>query len=411
MEVTKSLGVRYIWIDSLCIIQDSDEDWRREATRMSRVYEHSICNIAATRATDGNVGCFMEKRSLMEVVPCRVYLAWMDQPAKAYYCYDVNLYYRFLLRAPLSKRAWFVQELALAPRVVHFADGQMWWECVERRACESFPQRVPYDLVTRGKISADVAKLPFVRSDRNGKTRSRSDLWIDIVQAYSGADLTYPEKDELAAISGLARKFGPPEDYFAGLWKWDFEAQLFWSAAWNGGKTARVPSYHNPSWSWTSMSGGIFHPLGMGPSSSFQILDFPIANEDDPYGRLADPCLRLAGGLVRTQLNITDQGDYFGTAGCAIFKDEGNSFHGETFFALPRDCGDSDIRGLLLTPTFEKKGEYTRLGYFHIWSCKDDFRALCREPLVPGDDTRTQLYEKRLEDSKEGYPRYIISII
>jgi hypothetical protein len=54
--LTRNLGVRYLWIDSLCIVQDSEEDWRLQAAEMGSIYRHSWCNIAATGAKDGRDG-------------------------------------------------------------------------------------------------------------------------------------------------------------------------------------------------------------------------------------------------------------------------------------------------------------------------------------------------------------------
>jgi hypothetical protein len=55
--ITRSLGLDYLWIDSLCIIQDDEQDWQRESALMSRVYGGSTINIAAAGSFDGNGGC------------------------------------------------------------------------------------------------------------------------------------------------------------------------------------------------------------------------------------------------------------------------------------------------------------------------------------------------------------------
>jgi hypothetical protein len=60
IKVTQSLGLRYLWVDSLCIIQDDKHDWKKEAMRMSHVYEQAYCTIAAAAAPDGTVGCFAQ---------------------------------------------------------------------------------------------------------------------------------------------------------------------------------------------------------------------------------------------------------------------------------------------------------------------------------------------------------------
>ena len=61
IKVTRHLGIRYIWIDSICIIQDSREDWEAESTMMGQVYRHCECCIAATAASDGTFGCFVNR--------------------------------------------------------------------------------------------------------------------------------------------------------------------------------------------------------------------------------------------------------------------------------------------------------------------------------------------------------------
>jgi hypothetical protein len=61
IALTKRMGHRYIWIDSLCIIQDSEDDWHYESSRMGDVYKNSFCNISATAAEDGRMGLFFER--------------------------------------------------------------------------------------------------------------------------------------------------------------------------------------------------------------------------------------------------------------------------------------------------------------------------------------------------------------
>ncbi|OCK78635.1 heterokaryon incompatibility, partial [Lepidopterella palustris CBS 459.81] len=75
METAKRLEVWYIWIDSLCIIQDSQEDWRIESALMGQVYEHSHCNIAASKAENGGDGCFTMRKPF-SIQPFRVQREW-----------------------------------------------------------------------------------------------------------------------------------------------------------------------------------------------------------------------------------------------------------------------------------------------------------------------------------------------
>ena len=61
IQITRAIGIRYLWIDSLCIIQDSVEDWQKEASLMDHVYEHAWCNIAATKARNSSEGLFSDR--------------------------------------------------------------------------------------------------------------------------------------------------------------------------------------------------------------------------------------------------------------------------------------------------------------------------------------------------------------
>lgn len=63
MKLVQYFVIRYLWIDAICITQDSEEDWRRESLFMSKVYRYSTQNIAASDANDGNRGCFFSRDS------------------------------------------------------------------------------------------------------------------------------------------------------------------------------------------------------------------------------------------------------------------------------------------------------------------------------------------------------------
>ena len=64
ISITRSLGFRYLWIDSLCIIQDSMLDWQTEAAKMGDIFKFSICTIAASWASSNSEGCFFDRGPL-----------------------------------------------------------------------------------------------------------------------------------------------------------------------------------------------------------------------------------------------------------------------------------------------------------------------------------------------------------
>jgi hypothetical protein len=128
---TRHLGLRYLWIDSLCIVQDSLKDWEFESAMMSEIYENACVNIAATAATDGSFGCFNERRPLL-VQQCGVDMV-LDPSMRTVQCVisQRGLWRRDLDDAPLNTRAWVAQERFASPRIIHFARHQIFWECKE----------------------------------------------------------------------------------------------------------------------------------------------------------------------------------------------------------------------------------------------------------------------------------------
>lgn len=117
----RRLGVFYLWIDSLCIVQDDTDDWRLHAAQMADIYEHGLLTIAATRARDGSDGCFSRTEE-----------AYMGKEIPGYSGLFVRKHVRDFnsnASAPLFSRAWTYQELKLSPRLIHFVDGEVMWQC------------------------------------------------------------------------------------------------------------------------------------------------------------------------------------------------------------------------------------------------------------------------------------------
>jgi hypothetical protein len=139
--VTRNLGVQYLWIDSLCIIQFNQEDWKKEAKCMEGVFASAYCTIAATSAIDSEAG-FLERGVKSEGV-----LAQDPHGKRIYICADRDDYSNsididdfdiYVEKAELNRRAWVMQERVLSRRTIHFNDKQMYWECGDGVYCETF---------------------------------------------------------------------------------------------------------------------------------------------------------------------------------------------------------------------------------------------------------------------------------
>jgi hypothetical protein len=137
---TRQLGVQFLWIDSLCIIQDDADDWRYESERMEKVFASAYCTIAATSAKDSNEG-FLTHRSVKQCV--RLVDKNAGPPFSVYACEVVDGNFKCdVENGRLNTRGWVFQERALSPRTIHFTPMQTYWECGSVICCDNLIQMV-----------------------------------------------------------------------------------------------------------------------------------------------------------------------------------------------------------------------------------------------------------------------------
>ncbi|KAM0138471.1 hypothetical protein ACHAO1_003505 [Botrytis cinerea] len=227
IRISRALGIEYIWIDSLCIIQDSSSDWQAEAVLMQSVYSNSEINISATGAADGRQGCFLQPQDYI----AKVHVRNLKPPSDK--SWDISNLSDDLDYMPLTRRAWVLQERLLSTRTLHFSEREMIWECKTGGARENF--------------------LRIVK--RKQEKTSLAHMWDDIVRQYTNANLT-KISDKLIAIGGIARavQLESGDRYLAGLWEKDIEVKLLW---WKDDQSTKSDVYRAPSWSWASIDGRV----------------------------------------------------------------------------------------------------------------------------------------------------------
>lgn len=130
VDTTRALGIRYLWIDSICIIQGDDGDFSEEAKHMEDVFSCAYCVLAASRANGQHDG-FLKDR------PQREYLTFGHGVESFYVCRPIDDFGRDVLEGSLNKRGWVLQERALARRTVFFTENQTYFECGRGVRCET----------------------------------------------------------------------------------------------------------------------------------------------------------------------------------------------------------------------------------------------------------------------------------
>ena len=142
IHASRKFNVRYLWIDALCILQDSEGDWHAEAVMMPQVYSNSFLTLAADASFDSDGGLFRERDSTL-VKPVIVRPNWEGADGKEFAVIPKEFWRHNIADSPLNQRAWVLQERYLSPRVLHFGGTQVLWECRMRDCCESFPNGLP----------------------------------------------------------------------------------------------------------------------------------------------------------------------------------------------------------------------------------------------------------------------------
>ncbi|RSL37837.1 hypothetical protein CEP53_015447, partial [Fusarium sp. AF-6] len=167
--VTRNLGGRYLWIDSLCIIQAGDElaDWRHEVALMSHVYSNSFCNISAADAPDAHHSMFC-CRNPDSLCPEIVDLVVNGQ-VTPYLISHTQFWEIEVSRALINTRAWVLQERLLSCRTLHFGKRQLLWECRRKDAAEVYPDGLPPALSSFGGRFKDLSPDRYTLSSTNDK--------------------------------------------------------------------------------------------------------------------------------------------------------------------------------------------------------------------------------------------------
>lgn len=244
--VAHNLSVHYIWVDSLCIIQDEQQDLARELKVMPQVYQHALLTISAGSANSVLKG-FLQDR-----------LIFYDRfhPFKLNYVSSSGRCGSLLMTSnhspdvpnPLDLRGWTYQEKLLSIRNLRYTTTNVEWIC---RTC----RRTEGDGIPRNAFSA--ANI-VVETDVPCIEGCALQPWWRMVTAYSARHLTFPS-DKLLAISALAHVYQSSTrlTYLSGLWKESLPQDLCWSVSESCPRTCRPGEFRAPSWSWAAVDGEI----------------------------------------------------------------------------------------------------------------------------------------------------------
>ncbi|KAF3809753.1 hypothetical protein GCG54_00005296 [Colletotrichum gloeosporioides] len=265
LSFTQALGLNFIWIDCLCIIQEgtqSQQDWTAESSKMESVFSNcDIClSLYRARSPHESIlnGPVPQFTAPFEINTTGIFKGNDDDGNGSTKCAVFSrLYFKnALFRQPLGSRAWALQERLLPDRLLGFGAGELFWSCKQMPyACESMPYGAP-DRSQSLQVSSLPSTSDFIEL---------SLAWFDLVEEYTRRELTYPEKDKLAALSAVASSMQKAmgDEYLAGHFLKSIAHSLVWhSGEYNARRTSQSQVTKRmlrlPSWSWASVDGRVW---------------------------------------------------------------------------------------------------------------------------------------------------------
>jgi hypothetical protein len=268
--LAQKMGVEYIWIDSLCIVQNDAADWDREAAKMADVYQNAYFTIYTSSCAGPNDSFLAPRTSFWRCGSEAISsTAWPNAPIKArrsprvgrHTNIDPSMYRERKTDPsrldPLERRAWAFQEFYLASRLVVFSSEEVQFLCMQNEICECRPTDTAV-ISPRRDLATDDLSRPKGWSFQGKKPLA---LWEDLVARYTARQLTFG-KDKLPALSGLARRMQGrlQSDYIAGMWKNNLIANMCWEVDREFRTQAAPSEYRAPSFSWVSVDTQIAYP-------------------------------------------------------------------------------------------------------------------------------------------------------
>lgn len=356
ITIAQILGFSHLWVDALCIAQDDDTEKAVEIGRMASIYANAYMTIAATGSSNSDRGVSRSRAKTLVInmtesddSHSRLFARTTISHENFGYNLEGEMAQSISSAQPLFKRGWAFQERLLSPRILHFSEMELVWECLGMTSCECgtlesfrmsriFLERqllagVPKDVELRcGKIERSRALAQRLRMLDTGESvpscrvplSIRYDYtalvaayglqnvmqitwnldfqppWRSLISRYSSTALKF-ESDRLLAVSGLAlvwhARKGTPCRYLAGLWEDDILRELLWRCS--GQTFDRPRQSFAPSWSWASVRSQVEWLEWASEATTYHVsvLDAECIAHDavNLFGKVSEGYIRVRG--------------------------------------------------------------------------------------------------------------------
>ncbi|TGO18631.1 hypothetical protein BTUL_0008g00120 [Botrytis tulipae] len=342
--ITRALGFQFLWIDSLCIIQDSHFDWGIESEKMGDVYRNAVLTIAAAAAHKAADGMLHTQSQIPRNMKPKLKLS-KDSGSDDIVEIGSSIFWHENLTelfesSPLQSRAWAFQEKVLSPRILWYGRRQIYWQCLcGFQSADGSPSDGGSSPWNRDHIYPIIQGLVFNHND--GSTRFSEEGLLEINHEYQFMVIEYCTRalscpnDKLPAFSGIVALLHKVigGHYLAGIWSKFFRQNLLWSRP---SKAPYTKQYRAPSWSWavtdeeTHLYNFNSSRLASTPHDTVLLSHHIELSSENPYG-----AVKYAHIIIDTlTLKLTHLGQY------------GNPSNKTDFFLFSNWFGDAGLSSL-----------------------------------------------------------------
>lgn len=258
--VAKALEVNYLWIDSLCIVQDDHEEWIEQSAKMGSIYHKAAFTIAAHSPGQCHEGFLWRYQvpSALRINPQHGGPEFFVSIPELH----IKQFHRSFFQSEITQRAWVLQELTLSPRILHFVENSLIWECEHRppdfrSRISMLPEEEQFN--HRDGLYALPLETSATIFRKVGTELGLYAAWLQLVQQYSDYQMT-KKGDKLVALAGivhvLRNKIANPNErhYHCGVFQSDIERSLMWYKQ----EESQGHLERAPSWSWASTDGRLY---------------------------------------------------------------------------------------------------------------------------------------------------------